>query len=304
MKELAIDGDAARLVALEECEQKILSAYRRGLEATCDMAKQFRRIQQYELYKERGCGSFEEYAVKHLRADLRSVNRTLEVAEVIEVLRRANLPMPANETQAAELSRLGADHQAEVWQRLLKAEEVHELPLTAAAVKKAVDLAREIIEAQAERQDVLSPKGVQTALDMESADGAGTPKKMTAIDSQPKVPERAVRYDESGEAALERISRLCGAAVGKAIESGNLPMTQRELIKWAEEGDEMVERLAHYVNDLRWKVDKAIQFEMAGLDEATTLTKVREMALARGGRMSFTLADIKVVVEHLATAAA
>jgi hypothetical protein len=301
MRELVIDGDAARLVALEECEQKILNAYRRGLEATCDMAKQFRRINEHQLYKERGCGSFEEYAVKHLRADLRSVNRTLEVAEVIEVLRRANLPMPANETQAAELSRLDEDHQAEVWQRLLKAEEVHELPLTAAAVKKAVDLAQEIIDAQAEAASTgslaLGRKGVQTDLDMDSADGA--PEKMTPV-PETKVPERAVKYDESGEAALERITRLCGAAVGKAIESGNLPMTQRELIKWAEEGDEMVERLAHYVNDLRWKVDKAIQFEMAGLDEATTLTKVREMALARGGRMSFTLADIKVLVEHLA----
>jgi hypothetical protein len=291
MRELTIEGDAARLVALEECEQKILSAYRRGLEATCDMAKQFRKIKQHELYKERGCESFEEYAVKHLRADLRSVNRTLDVAEVIEVLRRAGLPLPANETQAAELSRLNGEYQAEVWQRLLKAEEVHELPLTAAAIKKAVDLAQEAIEAETVSSE---RKGVQTALDMDSQ-SEGTPKKMTPVSAT--VPERAVKYDESGEAALERITRLCGAAVGKAIETGNLPMSQRELIKWAEEADEMVKRLAHYVNDLRWKVDKAIQFEMAEIDEATTLTKVREMALARGGRMSFTLADIKVLVE-------
>jgi hypothetical protein len=297
-EELTIEGDATRLVALEDCERKIMSSYRRGLEATCDMAKQFRKIKDHELYKERGCKDFDDYAIRYLRADLRSVYRTLEVADVIEVLRRAGLPPPANESQAVELSRLDHDHQPEVWQRLLKAEEVHELPLTAAAVKKAVDLAQETLEAQAEVADV-PRKGVQTELDTDQAASEGTAKKMTPVGAGIKIPERAVRYDESGEAALERITRLCGAAIGKAIESGNLPMTQRELIKWAEQADDMVVRLAHYLNDLRWKVEKAVQFESQEIDEATTLTKVRELTLARGGHMSFILDDIKVAVEYL-----
>jgi hypothetical protein len=298
-QEVTIAGtDTARLVALEECEQKIFSAYRRGLEATCALAREFNKIERQELYRERGCESFEAYAQEYLRLDLRSVERTRAVARVIQVLQEAGLRPPANETQAAELARLEESKQPHIWQILLSAEESTDKPLTVSAVRKAVDNAAGL------KDQAPSPaRGVQTALDMESGGpSTGTqatteqaPKKMTPL-AGAKLPER-ISLSELGEAALERIKRLCGKAVASAVESGNLPISERDLRKWADEEDTMVERLAHYINDLRWTVSKAIAFENADIDEGTSLQKLREMTIARQGRMRFELDDMKVSIE-------
>lgn len=301
MKDQIVAKESARFVALQECEQRMIGAFRRGLEATMAMAKELNKIEREELYTERGCELFSDYVQTYLQMSWRTAMRITAIARGVEVLRQAGLRLPTNESQVAELTRLKDEtQQIEVWTRLLKAEEMEEMPLTARAVEKAVTVAIEAA-AQAEPEP---RRGVQTSLDIEedaSSDGPnGAPKKMTPVG---KVePAARIKIGEKAEAALERIRRLCGKPVAEAIENGNHPISERDLIKWSEQEDDMVKRLAHYVSDMRWKVDKAIAFENSDIDQETTLEKLREMAIARGGRMRFELEDIKVLLEQIKVA--
>jgi len=302
MKDQIVAKENVRFLALQECEQRLIGAYRRGLEATMSMAKELNKIEREELFIERGCKLFSDYVQTYLQMSWRTAMRITDVAKGVEVLRQAGLRLPVNESQVAELTRLKNEtQQIEVWTRLLKAEEMEEMPLTARAVEKAVTVAIEAA-AQAEPEE---RRGVQTSLDMEDEDTTsdgpnGAPKKMTPVGKVEPAPR--IKIGEKAEAALERIRRLCGKPVAEAIENGNHPISEKDLIKWSEQEDDMVKRLAHYVSDMRWKVDKAIAFENSDIDSETTLEKLREMAIARGGRMRFELEDIKVLLEQIKVA--
>src|SRR5260370_5126430 len=163
MKDLSVEKESARFLALQECEHRIVSGYRRGLEATCAIAKEFLKINKEKLYEERGCETFSDYVQTYLQLSWRSTTRILAVARAVEVLRTAGLRLPANQSQVEELTRLDEAKQPEVWQLLLKAEEMEEVPLTASAIEKAVDLA---LQAR-----VPERRGVQTPLDIDDSGG-------------------------------------------------------------------------------------------------------------------------------------
>lgn len=277
--------DNSQLLALEECEKKIQLAFRRGRDATVEIGRQFRKIEEEELFRERGHKKFLDYVQKDLQLDWGSVRRIQRITTTVERLTEAGMEPPLNETQADQLSRLELEIQPQVWQKILDVAEMNELPITTQVVHEAVERAKTLV-----RPGVMIPLEVDEPGD---ANGEGAPKRA------PKI--QATGFTDKGEIALERIKRLCGEPVAKAITTGNLPMSERELRRWADEEDEMVKALAHYVVDLRWDVGKAIQFENAGIGPQTTIAELVEMTHARqGGRLSFLFDKIRINVELLA----
>jgi hypothetical protein len=293
MKNEVLTPNKARLVLLEECEQKIMSAFRRGMEATEIIAHELRTINDQELFRDKGCESFNNYVLKYCRINVDTATRMMAISRTNDLLREAGLRLPYNETQAAELARLEPEQQLIVWQRLLDGESESEMPLTASIVKKQVELAKSATPAPPRT-------GVNVTLNFgdgaTKADGNGASKKMTPA---AKVPPKVV-FTDKGEAALERIKRLCGDAVGNAIANGNLPITERDLLKWADEEDDIVETLAHYISNLRWTVAQALKFESQTMNEATTVGDLMKLAKARGGRYLFSTDYVKVSVELVA----
>ncbi len=290
--EVVLTPDKARLVLLEECEHRIMSAYRKGMEATEAIARELRTINDQELYRDRECKTFELYVLKYCRISVDTAQQMIAVLRTNDLLREAGLALPANQSQAAELARLEPDQQVIVWQRLLDGESQSEMPLTASIVKKQVDLARSATPARS---------GVSVTLNLEESEtkteaNGAAPKKTPPA---PKVPPKVVLTDK-GEAALERVRRLCGDPVGNAIANGNLPITERDLLKWADEENDMVEALAHYISNLRWTVTQALKFENQTMNEATTVGDLMKLAKARAGRYLFSTDYVKVAVELIA----
>lgn len=291
--EVVISPDKARLILLEECEQKIMSAFRRGMEATEVIARELRKIDDQELFRDKGCETFNNYILKYSRISVDTANRMMAVSRTNDLLREAGLRLPDNETQAAELARLEPQQQVIVWERLLEGERQTEMPLTASIVKKQVELARSATPAPPR-------SGVNVTLNLDDGETKtkdnGAPKKMTPA---AKVPAKVV-FTGEGEAALERVRRLCGDPVGNAIANGNLPISERDLLKWSEEDDDMVETLAHYISNLRWTVTQALKFENQTINEATTVGDLMKLAKARDGRYLFSTDYVKVAVELVA----
>ncbi len=288
--EVVVSPDKARLIQLEECEHRIMTAYRKGMEATEAIARELRTINDQELFRDRGCETFNIYVLKYCRISIDTAQEMIAVSRTNDRLRQAGLPLPANQSQSAELARLEAEQQPIVWQRLLNGEAQSEMPLTASIIKKQVDLAKSATPARS---------GVSVTLnlgDEPKADANGAPKKSTPAT---KVPPR-VKLSEKGEAALERIKRLCGEPVSNAIANGNLPISERDLLKWSEEDDPLVETLAHYISNLRWTVAQALKFEGLTINEATTVGDLMKLAQARGGRYLFETDYVRVAVELVA----
>src|SRR6266481_1832510 len=159
--EVVLTPDKARLVLLEECEHRIMSAYRKGMEATEAIARELRTINDQELYRDRECKTFELYVLKYCRISVDTAQQMIAVLRTNDLLREAGLALPANQSQAAELARLEPDQQVIVWQRLLDGESQSEMPLTASIVKKQVDLARSATPARS---------GVSVTLNLEESE--------------------------------------------------------------------------------------------------------------------------------------
>lgn len=279
------------LVRLEECEHKFFGAVRRGLEATCVMSRALRQIREQELWKARQeYKSYRQYLMGFLQFEEQTANRIESIGPVVDRLHEAGLQLPANETQVAELARLEPEEQAQVWKQVLIGSEKTEMPITAKIVRKAVEVHerhRPEPETKEQKHEPSMRPGVKTALDLDDNKEAEDDGKKA-----PKVPER-VTFSEKGEMALERIGRLCGKATSEAIEKGNVAISERDLIKWAEEEDWMVKSLRYYVIDQRWRVDKAIAFENRTINGETTLNDLVTMVAAHGGRFSFEFESIK-----------
>jgi hypothetical protein len=296
MKEVALT-----LVVLEECEHKIKLAFQRGLEATCTIAAELQKIKERELWRLRDCSSFTDYVDKYLPLDRRSITRIIDIGPVVERLRDAGLQLPENESQVAELIGLKPDAQPEVWEQVLRAAEKLEQPITRNFVRRAVEFHdRQQPEPENEEEKPADRPGVKTALDLEEK---AAESKAPAKEEKAKVPER-LAFSEKGEAALERVGRLCGKPVREAIEKGNLPISERDLIKWAQQEDSMVQALTYYVVDQRWKVDKAIQFENRNFEvkPETTMADLVTVIKARGGRLKFEFQGVTFNAVALAAA--
>lgn len=257
------ESDPQRYLLLTECEKKIASACRRGVECSREIGEQLRKIAELELWREKGSTSMTDYVEHELPMDKSSASRLMLFSRVADVFDSHQLSLPEYESQAVVLGKLKEDQLIEVWQRVKTACDRRGEPITVFAVRQAVIDQRE------------QEPGVEVEL------------KETATDGQ--RPTTRIRLNEKGEKALERVSRLCGAEIGAAIENGTVRVPQADLEAWAEQDDQTVKNLGFYVIDQRWSVNQSLKYENRAITGATAIDDLILLCRARGGR---------VVIDH------
>lgn len=276
MTNRALSADTARKTQLEECELKIRSAFRRGLEATCLIATELHKILRDELYKE-VTPEFKEYLAFKLQIDERSYRRIILVSQTVALLKEAGLQLPANESQAAELGRLDAELRPRVWNELVVEAERQDKTLI-------LDDVRQAVEAVESRPAPKAPKR-SGSVEVEMQDNGSEPPTRSKSKPEEPVQEAELILTEKGEAALNRIRKVCGNEIADAIEDGTRSLTEREIRNWAEYDDAMMRMLTYYVIDRGWPLSKAVSFETRHqqIEDSTDVSELILIASARGG---------------------
>jgi hypothetical protein len=276
-----------RIEQLEQLESIISEAFRRGLTATREIGKAFARIKDENLYGAVGIETWTKYLENRWGSSLTTVDDIIAAARMAEFLEEAGLPLPprTNQSQLLVLAKLAEPAQRiEAWREIVDLSERTNVPLSIKVVKKAVDLAVKQIQ---------RTSGVHVDLDTDKATEASAPAPTPAgrsitVRAKGEAVDR-IQLNEEGEAALERIERLCGKATAEAIESGQFKISDHNLIRWAEQSDNMVRILYHYLFWERWSLKKALDFEEKLIDEETSLRQLLALARASEG---------KRIVEH------
>lgn len=271
----ALAADTDRQTALEDCENKIKMEFKKGLMATCEIARQLHKIFKEELYTV-VTSEFSEYVTDFLRIDLRTYRRIIAISQTIDQLKAAGLELPANETQAAELARLDAPLRPTVWNDLVIRAEREDKRLTVDDVRRAVEVA--------ESQIPPVPEPVRSAavieVDMEDKDNGAAPPASRKKD---KIQEAELVLSEKGEAALTRIRKICGDKIADAIEDGTKALTEREIRAWAEYDDTMMRMLVFFIFDQNYTLGKAVSFLTKEISDSTEVHDLILIASARGG---------------------
>lgn len=261
--------DQARLDALTKYETQIEEGQRRGREAIRSIAKALNKIKDNNLFADAGYQSFNQYVEGRLRMDRHVADKILCASDTILTLEAAGIEtanIPAVEWQLVLLNKIPAEELPKAWAEGLKYLEEEGLPLNAANIRRIVDVA--VARAQDSAPEPDKPRGVNPTLKVDGDSVAASERRT---------------FTENGEIALERIGRLVGKDVRKAIENGSLEISDRDLIKWSEEDDQTLKNLAYYIVNERWSLGKALAYESALLSEQTTLGGFSRLATARGG---------------------
>lgn len=293
MSSRVISADT-RLATLEDCEHRIRSAARRGLEATCAIAKELIKINTEQLYELRN-DTFKDYVLEHHGMTDTTCRRIVNIAQTVNQFQNAGLALPANESQVAELARLEPEKRASVWSGLLALEAKDpERKLTLEDVQVAIEQTEAVATPAPARSSTSRSKRASSAprdtgIEVDMDNGEEPREK--------KVTVAGIVLTEKGEAALERIRKICGAQIAEAIETGNTPIEEKEIRLWAEQDADLMRTLIHYVTDQHWTVAKAISFEGKGVDDRTTVWRLILIARARGGRAVINYDGTKITVE-------
>jgi hypothetical protein len=284
-----------QIVALEQSERAIFASFAKGIQAARELAAELHKIEDERLYEIRGHAKFVDYVEVDLRWDMRSVRRIYGIAVTMDTIEKAGLPLPDNESQVAELSRLELERRGPVWERVLSVSRRKDEPVTVNMVRTAVELEEQRVSsaptdtprpAATRTRAEPAKKGVEATLDFPTGDGK------TAT-----IPNR-IQLTEKGEAALGRLRHLCGDELADSIENLSLPISERELIRWGTEPDtQLVKNLVHYVAHLRWTVAKALAYESRLIDETTTVAQLVTLARARSGHVVITHEDALITVD-------
>jgi hypothetical protein len=304
---LALPKDDPQLVAqLTECEMTIQEAVRRGIDAACDIGRVLNKIELLELYLVKH-ETFALYVEKETRWDRGTVKKMQTEASVRDNLQEHSLPLPENETMLLALGRLEPEVQAQVWDELLSTCERIGMEITEKAVQTAVNVeerkaasTKPVYVKPSSKKAASSQKGTGGGVNVDLGLGAGQPDK-----GAPEPPQSGLGLSEEGEAALEKIGRLCGDFVRKAIENRSLThLNERDLITWAEQNDHQMRNLAHYVINKRWTVDKSLKFDQRIVNNNTTLDQLTDLARARGGHLTIRHEEFELAFRRLAQDAA
>jgi hypothetical protein len=290
-KALTTQEGPSRFALLQELESSITTAFRRGLNAAISMGNDFDQIREKELYRERSYESFGKYVEEHFGMSRQTAERLIGISRTARLIQDAGLMLPTSEAQIVELAKLEPERQKIIWKLIL--DEFPEKEITTKIVRLAVEQEERRSQSTSKSSEEDEPKpatrgvatrGVQTALDMDNGqqDAAkDAPKQPTP--TKTVVPGR-ITLTQEGEDALDRIRALCGDTTAEGIEKGNVSISERDLIKWAEQSDVVVRNLEHYICNLRWSVRKALEYEERIIDGESTLNQLIVLARARGGR--------------------
>lgn len=294
------DEDARR-AQLESCEKRIISAFRRGMDVTRAIAKELITINDQELYLVY-FNSMKDYVDERLQLSYSSSLRVMDIHRTMELLEGERLDLlPANETQAAELGRLRLEYRLKAWNTAVETCRENNLGVTAYAVRSAVDLTLQELK-EAKQPVALAPRptsktkpkqrGLEIELDSdEQENGAQSPE------AKAEPEEERVLLSEDGEKALDRIRRKCGDAVANAIESGRIKVSEKHLIRWAEEEELTMENLAYYVVDMGWTFQRALAWEKKLIDGGSTVDELILRAQAAGGRVATNYQAFRITIE-------
>ena len=286
----AITAGTARKVALEECLIRMKSAFRRGLEATCIIAKELHKIYREELYLE-VTEDFNEFVTDYLNINIATYRRIIAVSQTVHQLQEAGLELPANETQVAELARLDPPIRARVWNELMIRAEKEDKVLTVEDIRRAVEVAEQAALTRDTRGSNDADHGVE--VDLEDTNGNEPP----AAKKKAPVQEAVLVLTEKGEAALSRVRKVCGEEIAEAIASGTKAMTERDLRNWAEYDNEMMRQLVFFVFDQNYPLTKAVNFISKGIDDSTDVHDLILIASSRGGTAMINHDRAKIVIE-------
>jgi hypothetical protein len=295
---IVTQAENTRLTLLEDCERKIGAALRRGIEATISIGQQLDKINEMELYTEKGYTGLNQYCWDCHGLDARNVSRFMDIADSAKVLKDAGLELPIYESHVAELAQLEPADQALVWERVVKSAARLEEPVTTQRVREAIEFRlTELKDAQAPAtKPAGSAKSSLEEPDLDLGSDVGGSQSAPST-GQPERRSR-ITLTEDGEKALERIRRLCGKMVAEGIEYQRIPMSERELTMWAKEDEP--DTLTHYISDLRWSVAKALGFVKQTITERTNVGRLLTLARANGGHFQAEMEGSKITVETLA----
>ena len=287
-----------RLTLLEDCERKITTHLRRGIEATVGIGQQLIKINEMELYLERGYKTLNEYCFDCHSLDGKTVSRFMGIADSARVLKDHGLELPIYESHVAELAVLEPADRVLVWGRVIQSSEKRDEPVTVDRVREAVEWRKRELKEQAPPPTTRPSGGSKSSLEEPDLDlgsdlSNGESERSSA---QPEPPTR-ITLTEDGERDLERIRRLCGDAVGNSIEYLHLQITEKELHLWAQEDDP--DRLTYYIMDLRWSVAKALGVAHESVTERTNVGRLLIFARANGGHFETQMEGSKIIVETL-----
>jgi hypothetical protein len=291
----AITAGTARKIALEECLIRMKSAFRRGLEATCTIAKELHKIYREELYFE-VTEDFNEFVTDYLNINIATYRRIIAVSQTVHQLQEAGLELPANESQVAELARLDPPIRARVWNELVIRAEKEDKVLTVEDIRRAVEVAEQAALTRDTRGPSDADHGVEVDLDMDANGAEPSPAKKKA-----PVQEAVLVLTEKGEAALTRVRKVCGDEIAEAIASGTKAMTERDLRNWAEYDNEMMRQLVFFVFDQGYPLSKAVNFISKGIDDSTDVHDLILIASSRGGTAMINHDRAKIVIELKST---
>jgi hypothetical protein len=248
MKQI-LTTDDDRHQALENAKTIIMSACRRGLEATCEIAEQLNLIDEESLYLDAGYTSMQQYAQRELMLHRHTVARILGVAETIELLREAQLQLPDNETQLAELIILPPEERPQAWEAILGSKEYKDQPVTSKTVRNAVKVFK-----------------------------ARRPRLTQPAKNGDKIEVAPFKISEEAEEALERIRRICGTEIADKIVNQEIAISERALIKWADQENYLMAKIAYYMMNEGCTLAEALRKEDEYVNDKTTIGDLLVMA--------------------------
>lgn len=255
---------------LERISKAIRQAIINGRRAVRDLGSGLITLWEEDLWElgENKENGFWVHVYDSFGLERRSARAAMVTERTFRVLEEAHMPLPLNDSQAAELGRLEDDDKVpNVWRRIMEECEKQDLGITVVRVRDAV---------RQERAHE-KPKGVDVDMGND---------------------EDELFLSEQGEESLARIKALCGKKVADAIrQKKNIKLTEDGVKKWADQDDDIVKELPRYVFDQGWSVRKALNYMSKIIDGDTQVDELIMMARNRGGRLVGNYQDARIVVE-------
>jgi len=260
---------AAANKELERISRIIRKAILDGTQSVRDIGSGLITIWERDLWQlgEEKEKEFFVCAYEAFGLERRSVKAAMAAEHTFLHIEEAALQLPENAAQAVELAKLDNDKQIEVWRRVTEECETSQLPVTVLRVRDAVNQER-----ASEKEE---GRGIEIDLDDDDE----------------------LSLTEKGEEALARIKALCGKKVADALRQKRVKISEDGIKLWADQDDDVVKELPHYVINHNWTVRKSLNYMSKVIDGDTEVDELILMARNRGGRLVGNHQDARIVVE-------